>query len=80
MEDLTDEQVQELISQHFPENPEEVRAAFDQMKNELQLTNYETVVLIRKQMEADKASLGSEQPAIAPEGGQFAGLANRIRG
>lgn len=79
MEDLTDEQVQEIITQYFPENPEEVRAAFDQMKNELQLTNYETVVMIQKQMQGDQAELGAGQPAVSPEAGQFADLAARVR-
>lgn len=73
MEDLTDEQVQELILQYYPENPDEVRAAFDQLKNELQLNNYETVVLIQKQMMADKQAMGGDT-------GRFQQLLGRIRG
>lgn len=79
MEDLTDEQVQEIIMKYYPENPEEIRAAFDQMKNELQLTNYETVVMIQKQMQGDQAALGAEQPANIPPSGAFADLAARVR-
>lgn len=71
MEDLTDEQVQEIITQYFPENPDEVRAAFDQLKSQLQLNNYETVLLIQKQMQNDKAT---------SEGGQFPGVVSRLRG
>lgn len=72
MEDLTEDQVLEIAQKFFPNiSPEQIMGGFNQMKEQFGLNNYETVVMIQKQMEGDKA---------AAEGGQFPGLVSRLRG
>lgn len=72
MEDLTEEQVLEIAKPIFPNfSPEQILGAFNEMKQASGTNNYETVLLIQKMMQGDKA---------AAEGGQFPGLISRLRG
>ena len=70
MEDMTDEQVMELIQEKYPENPDEVFQAFKQMQAEAGTSNYETVLLITRLMKQDKqnADRGNTAEGIAGRG------------
>ena len=72
MEDLSIEQVQEIAAQYYPDNVEEVMQAFYDMQAQAGTNNYETVLLIQKQLQADKQAIDAEQPK------RFAGLAGRM--
>jgi hypothetical protein len=73
MDDLTIEQVLEIARERFPNfSDEQILRAFYDMQNMAGTNNYETVLLIQKQMEADKAGLDAAQPK------RFAGLAGRM--
>ena len=72
MEDLTEGQVLEIAAKIFPNlGQDQIMQAFNKMKEQFQLSNYETVLLIQEQLKNDKS---------VSEGGQFPNLISRIRG
>jgi len=56
------------------EKQEEVMQAFYDLQQQLGLNNYETVVMIQKQLAGDKQAVDAETPT------NFSGLMGKLRG
>lgn len=83
---MTDEQVVDMIKQYYPGEEQEVMQAFQQMKQQLGLSNYETVVMVQKMIQKDMDGLEVQNaPTASPEvptepQGRFSHLKGMIRG
>lgn len=67
MEDITIDQVKQIISQFYPENQDQVLQEFENVKNEMGLNNMQTVLFIEELLKREKS-----------KGGRFGSLKNML--